>query len=117
MRLPDKSSVYTAELSTIRKALELIRRLKEKSFVIYSDSLPSLQAIQSFDIINITVFNILKLYTQLTDMDKHVSLCLIPSHVGITGNEMADNAAKEGILFLHHSKLDSSIRELLSAYI
>jgi len=83
MRLPDKSSVYTAELSAIRMALELIRRLKEKSFVIYSDSLSLLQAIQSFDIINITVFNILKLYTQLTDMGKHVSLCWIPSHVGI----------------------------------
>jgi len=51
MHLPDKSSVYTAELSAIRLALELIRRLKEKSFVIYSDSLSSLQAIQSFDII------------------------------------------------------------------
>ena len=55
------------------------------------------QAIQSFDIINITVFSILKLYTQLTDMGKHVSLCWIPSHFGIKGNEMADNAAKEGI--------------------
>jgi len=95
--VPDKSSVYTAELSAIRMALELIRRLKEKSFVIYSDSLSSLQAIQSFDIINITVFSILKLYTQLTDRGKHVSLCWIPSHVGIKGNEMADNAAKEGI--------------------
>ena len=70
MRLPDKSSVYTAELSAIRLALELIRRLKEKSFVIYSDSLSSLQAIQSFDIINITVFSILKLYTQLNQSIK-----------------------------------------------
>ena len=70
MRLPDKSSssVYTAELSAVRMALELIRRLKEKSFVIYSDSPSSLQAIQSFNIINITVFDILKLYTHLTDI-------------------------------------------------
>jgi len=97
MHLPDKSSVYTAELSAIRMALELIRRLKEKSFVIYSDSLSSLQAIQSFYIININVFSILKLYTQLTDMGKHVSLCWISSHVGIKGNEITDNAAKEGI--------------------
>jgi len=65
--------------------------------VIYSDSLSSLQAIQSFDIINITVFTILKLYTQLADIGKHVSLCWIPSHVRIKGNEMADKAAKEGI--------------------
>jgi len=60
MHLPDKSSMYTAELSAIRMALELIRRLKQKSFVIYSDSLSSLQTIQSFSIIHITVFSILK---------------------------------------------------------
>ena len=47
MCLPDKSSVYTAELSAIRMALELIHRLKQKSFVIYSDSVSSLQAIHT----------------------------------------------------------------------
>jgi len=52
--------------------IKSMRLPEEKSFVIYSDSLSSLQAIQSFDIINITVFSILKLYTQLTDMGKHV---------------------------------------------
>ena len=31
------------------------------------------------------------------DIGKHVSLCWIPSHVGIKGNEMADKAAKDGI--------------------
>jgi len=30
-------------------------------------------------------------------MGKHVSLCWIPSHVGIKGNKMADKAAKDGI--------------------
>jgi len=40
---------------------------------------------------------LLKLYTQLTDMGKHVSLCWIPCHVGIKGNETADKAAKDGI--------------------
>jgi len=86
MRLPDKSSVYTAELFAIRLALKLIRRLKQKSFVMYSDSLSSLQAIQSFRYYQYSVFNILKLdtqATQLTDMGKHVNLCWIPSHVGI----------------------------------
>jgi len=47
----------TAKLSAIRMALKLIRRLKQKSFVVYSDALSSLQAIQSFDIINIIVFD------------------------------------------------------------
>jgi len=30
-------------------------------------------------------------------MGKHVSLCRIPSHVGIKRNEMAEEAAKDGI--------------------
>ena len=98
MRLPDKSSVYTAELTAIRMSLEVIERSSDRRFVIYSDSLSSLQAIHSFDINNVTVFNILKLYTQLTDAGKHITLCWIPSHVGIKGNEMADMAAKAGIL-------------------
>ena len=98
MRLPDKSSVYTAELAAIRMSLEVIQRSTDRRFVIYSDSLSSLQAIHSFDINSVTVFNILKLYTQLTDAGKQITLCWIPSHVGIKGNEMADMAAKAGIL-------------------
>ena len=97
MRLPDKSSVYTAELVAIRMSLEVIQCSSDWHFVIYSDSLSSLQAIHSFDINNVTVFNILKLYTQLTDADRHITLCRTPSHVGIKGNEMADMAAKAGI--------------------
>jgi len=102
MILPDKSSVYTAELFVARMALELlsIRRLKQKSFVIYSDSFSSLQAVQSFDIINITVFNILKLYTQLTNMGKHVSLCWFSSNVGIKGNKIADKSGKDASCFV-----------------
>ena len=65
--------------------------------MVYYDFHASLQAIQSFDIINIAVFDILKLYIRLTDMGKRVSLCWIPSNVGIKGNEMADKAAKDGI--------------------
>ena len=98
MRLPDKSSVYTAELTAIRMSLEVIQRSSDRRFVIYSDSLSSLQVVHSFDINNVTVFNILKLYTQLTDAGKQITLCWIPSHVGIKGNEMADMAAKAGIL-------------------
>jgi len=51
----------------------------------------------SYKMLSMLVFNILKLYTQLTDIGKHVSLCWIPIHAGIKGNEMADKAAKDGI--------------------
>ena len=50
MRLPDKSSVYTAELTAIRMSLKVIQCSSDRRFVIYSDSLSSLQAVHSFDI-------------------------------------------------------------------
>jgi len=38
-RLPNKASTFRAELHAISLALSLIRRSKEKNFIIFSDSL------------------------------------------------------------------------------
>ena len=37
-RLPNKASIFRAELHAISLALSLIRRSKEKNFIIFSDS-------------------------------------------------------------------------------
>ena len=99
IRLPDKCSIYTAELHAIRIALDFVKRYKKASFVIYSDSLSSLQAIQNFQIDNETIFDIVKVYTQLVQNQKRIVLCWVPSHVGIPGNEKADTAAKASLGF------------------
>ena len=39
IRLPDKSSIYTAELCALLLALELIEGSIKKQFIIFSDSL------------------------------------------------------------------------------
>jgi len=44
-RLPNKASIFRAELHAISLALSLIRRSKEKNFIIFSDSMSSLEAI------------------------------------------------------------------------
>jgi ribonuclease HI len=99
IRLPDKCNIYTAELHAIRMALDIIRRSRQTSFVIYSDSLSSLQAIQHFLIENEIILDILKVYTQLVHSQKRTILCWVPSHVGIPGNEKADTAAKASLGF------------------
>jgi len=38
-RLPDKSSIFRAELHAISLALAVVRRTKEKNFIIFSDSM------------------------------------------------------------------------------
>jgi len=65
--------------------------------VVFSDSLSSLQAIESCKVKNPLILKILKDHNQLINSVKSITFCWIPSHVGIRGNEDADIAAKAGL--------------------
>ena len=106
VRLPDLTSIFRAELYAFFLAIDVIRRSKLKKFVIFSDSLSSLQAIAGFNIDNDLVQKFIKEYSVQTKQGKTIALCWIPSHVGIPGNEKADSAAKDG-LFLTVTALKS----------
>ena len=75
----------------------MVRRSKEKNFVIFSDSMSSLQSINGFNLDSDLVQKFLKDYTVLTKNGKNIILCWIPSHLGILGNEKADAAAKSAL--------------------
>jgi len=47
-RLPNTASIFSAELYAISLALTVIRRSKENNFVIFLDSMSSLQALSGF---------------------------------------------------------------------
>ena len=59
----------------------LVRRSKEKNFIIFSDSMSSLEAISGFELEIHIVQNIIKDYTNLANTGKTIILCWIPSHV------------------------------------
>jgi len=69
-------------------------------FVIFSDSLSCLLAIQNLQAESGYVMKFLKNYTALVNTSKTVLLCWVPGHVGIRGNEQADEVAK---MALHSS--------------
>ena len=96
-RLPNKSSIFRAELHAISLALAAIRRSKEKNFIIFSHSMSSLEAISGLKLEIDIVQNIIKDYTHLANNGKTIILCWIPSHVNIRGNERADAAAKSAL--------------------
>ncbi|GFO22590.1 Pol-like protein [Plakobranchus ocellatus] len=97
-RLRDGASVFSAELEGIALALTEIKKLTKchKNFVIYSDSLLALQAIQSknFKVIDIgRLYNLIRKFTIYV----HISFVWIPAHVGIQGNENVDKLAKAAL--------------------
>ena len=88
-RLPDKASIFTVALETIVSALRYIKiTTKNNKFVVFGDSKSALQALLS-DYCEILVF--------LHTVHKTVIFCWLPSHVGISGNERADSAAKAAL--------------------
>ena len=98
-RLPNNASIFRAELYAITLAMHFVRRSRNSNFVIFSDSMSSLEAPNGFKFELDLVQKIIKDYTYLINNGKSIIFCWIPSHVNITGNEKADTTAKSALSF------------------
>ena len=74
-------------------------------YIIFSDSLSSLIAIQEGNENHPYIQVMLEKYQYLTDYGKTMILAWVPSHVGILGNQMADTLAKEATKMITTLKL------------
>ena len=97
VQLPFTASIFRAELYAVLLVIDVVRRSREENFVIFSDSMSSLQSIYVFNLDSDLIQKFLKDYTILAQNGKNIILCWIPSHVGILGNEKADAAAKSAL--------------------
>ena len=95
--LPGNASVFTAELSAIWAAIEIIKEQPPQKFVIFSDSKSAIEALQHYCPKNSLVQQIKYQFHKLYEDNINVELCWIPAHVGIVGNENADKAARAAI--------------------
>jgi ribonuclease HI len=97
-RLVDGTSVYMAEIQAIHHALEFIydQSGTNAKYVIFTDSLSAVQAIaQLKQNKSDSLFNAITLLTNsVINHGNTVNIAWVPSHVGISGNERADAAAK-----------------------
>ena len=94
-KLPNITSIFTAELSAIEVGLSKIKNLTDKSCILYSDSMSSLQAIKSAKVDDKRIGTIYEILHRLKEKAIDVSFCWIPGHANIRGNEIADKKAKE----------------------
>ena len=96
-RQPDNSTIFAAEATAISLTLNYYQHMGpvHHDVVIYSDSMPCLEAIEGEDTENPLICHIMNLLWLLSDRCTHVRFCWIPSHCGIEGNERVDQLAKE----------------------
>ena len=115
IRLPDNSSICTAEAKAIDIALYHIRDQSEKQFI-YSDSLSVLKFLKDLHHRNPLIQQILKKYYYLS-VSKEIIFCWLPSHISICGNELANLEAKSALSLvitnfkIPHSDFKSNIRQ------
>ena len=100
--LPKEATVFTSELTAILMALNMVKtfhnaRLQKN--IIYTDSKSSIEALKAYTHKNRLVNEIKDIVSKLQSVGINIEFCWIPAHVGIMGNEKADEAAKTAINF------------------
>ncbi|XP_058840533.1 uncharacterized protein LOC131696021 [Topomyia yanbarensis] len=98
-KLEEPCSVYVAELAAIHCALGLVEVLPSAKYFIFSDSLSSIEALQSMKPTKYPSHFLLEIRRSLralVDQSFHVTFVWVPAHCSIQGNEKADELAKKG---------------------
>ncbi|XP_072948356.1 uncharacterized protein [Epargyreus clarus] len=93
LKLHSSSSVFQAEMLAIQRACEYCVTKGIVDAVIFSDSLSALLEIQNINSTNATTVQIHQHINRILNFGT-IKFVWIKSHVGLAGNEMADQAAK-----------------------
>ena len=118
-RLPKDTEITNAELFAIMKACSHALASKDKKMVIYTDSLSALQLLISSNPKSYRelVIPTQRLLRELNLQKESIILQWIPSHKGIPGNTVADQAAKMGLQQQQMTVIkqpESTLKKLLS---
>ena len=93
--LLDEGSVYNAELQAILLALKHVYQSKGWNFMILSDFLSALQALQNLNTDHPLLVQILDLHSTLIQDGKDIIFVWVPSHLGLVGKSATNRAANE----------------------
>ena len=119
MRIPDGSSIFTAEAKAIDLALDFIADCEiSNNFIIFSDSLSVLKSLDHTSSKNPQIQKLLEKQHYLSIYNEMI-YCWIPSHIGIPGNENVDLKAKQS-LNLHPTNFPiqfSNFKPFINRYI
>lgn len=96
-KLPSATTILSAELFAILKAMKLIQENNIKHSIIITDSLGSINALRQIYCTHPLLLLIKKELGNLTNRCFHIKFLWAPSHIGISGNEKADRLAKDAV--------------------
>lgn len=97
-KLNPSATILTAELQGLLLAVEYTLKKRLRRSVVYTDSLSALKALVSLNLVkNPLVAQLQDKIISATKTGYEIIFCWVPSHVGIPGNEEADQAARSAV--------------------
>lgn len=101
IKLPEETSVFTGECYGLYKAVEYVHLMRLKKSIIITDSLSSLQSLQKFPLkskfIPPVILDLRNMLHLCLSKNIYISFAWVPSHCDISGNDRADECAKDAI--------------------
>jgi ribonuclease HI len=105
-KLSDYCAVFQAELTAIREACNYLANTSNKRIINWTDSLSSIEAVTTLSIRSRTTRSCYEALNTLGTKNK-LELHSIAAHIGLWGNERADELAKLGTK-QHHPQMPHS---------
>ena len=119
--LPTEASIYSAEMHAIKMAVNSVERSRAPQTVIFSDSRSVVDSLHPRNNHPTSRYINHKLHS-LQNRNINVEICWVPSHIGIDGNERADQKAKEAsrrnpeLIPIHHKDYFPIIRSKIDSW-
>ena len=116
-RLPRIASIYTAELTAIDLALDIIKNSWSSKFMVYSNSKSSLLVLKNRNMNNLLIIKLCNRVNNLCNM-KTIIFCWILSHVGICRYEKITKAVKRISTQYKNSKIPyMDLKPIINSFI
>ena len=119
--LPTAASIFSAEMHALKMAVDQIDRSRVPQNVIFTDSRSAIDSLHDRSDHPISRYIYYKLHT-IRNQNISTEICWVPSHIGISGNERADQKAKEAsrrnseLIPIYHKDYFNTIRSKINAW-
>jgi ribonuclease HI len=112
------ASIFSAEAIAILLALDIISQSTKQDFLVLSDSLSCVNAVESRNLENPLVTEILERVHQPLLVDQRITFLWVPSHIGIAGNTAVDAVAKASVsLPISNAEIPTVFKPLISSHV